>query len=559
MPIRDEMANKDDARRVRDVFPRTYALWLLIRGGSRRSAKYVSSSVAMPSAWTTAVLAGGLALFLSILLLLVDPPPEASLSSTQAHRLVSPGAGAPPLEVAILHGQFPAGWEERLEELWVSQPVREAVQPTSLLAFDQWQAARAQPLPFDAPASHDFEPYYLKAEFVDFDQLTAAVSADEAPLSGSNPVVLRGLALDIERGPAVPATNGALAYTLHVRNTGSDAVDHIRVVETLPQVERVTDVVPPAAISPDGALVWELSAVAPQEERVLTITLMPDSETAALNTVAALDIESQFAVATLVRPAGNLELFSPEPEPADLALPEMTPDEPMPAFIDEPIVSAPVDEPVVPPDESAAERAAAESVDPFGSSQEAAPEDAVIPSWILEDDDGPPAPRSERPSTTLPPAADPVMVDPAPAEPQTHLPSQPPEEEEGWSPTPRPAPLDAVQPQPLLDLRTRSQTTAAAGEIVTTVFEISNRGDAPAEEVLLTVHLGPGLKHKHGDTIEHHIATLAPGETRTARLYTRATAAGPARFDAILSHAGESDDEQSHAVRIAAPGSRFAP
>jgi hypothetical protein len=28
-----------------------------------------------------------------------------------------------------------------------------------------------------------------------------------------------------------------------------------------------------------------------------------------------------------------------------------------------------------------------------------------------------------------------------------------------------------------------------------------------------------------------------------------------ARFDAVLSHAGERDDEQSHAVRIAAPKS----
>jgi uncharacterized repeat protein (TIGR01451 family) len=399
----------------------------------------------------------------------------------------------------------------------------------------------------------NFEPYYLKAEFVDFDQLTAAVSADELPVAGSNPVALRGVALHVERSEAVPATNGSVVYELHVQNTGYDPVDHIRVIETLPQVERVIDVVPPAAISPDGALVWQLSAIGPQEERVLTVTLMPDTD-APLNTIAALDVESQFAVATLVRPAESLDLFSPEPEPAELALPEMPVEsETAPAFIEEPIVSAPADEPVVLPDETVAGPAATGSFDPSGSEAAAPDDEPVVPSWILEEDDGPPV-RNQRPSSTLPPAEEPVIEEPIPVEPELTLPEEPAPEEQGWSPTPRPVPLDPVQPpQPLLSLKTRSQTTAATGDVVTTVFEISNSGEGTADEVLLTVHLAPGLRHKHGDTVEHHITTLGPGETRTATLYTRAAAAGVARFDAVLSHAGESDDEQSHAVRVGAP------
>jgi hypothetical protein len=551
------MANSNDARRLRDVFPTFYALGLLIRGSSRRSAKYVQESVALPSAWTTAVLAGGLALFLSVLLLLVDPPPEASLSSMQPQGLLSPATGEPlPLEVQIVHGQFAPGWEERLEELWVSRPVIDVVQPSTLLAFDQWNAARTQPPVLTTPDAQEFEPYFLTAEFVHFDQLTAAISADELPAAGSDPVALRGLSVAVERSSAVPSASGGIEYALHVRNAGYDVVDHVRVIETLPRVERVIDVVPPAVISPDGALVWELSAIGPREERVLTITLMPGTDTT-LDTIAALDIESQFTVATLVRPAGNLELFSPEPEPADLALPEMPfESETAPAFIDEPIVSAPAEEPVVLPEETAAEPAPTDPFDPFGSEPAAPPEEPVIPSWILEEDDGPPA-RNTRPSTTLPAADEPVIEESIPVEPEMALPEEP-EEDQGWSSTPRPVPLDPVQaPQPLLSLRTRSQTTAAAGDVVTTVFEISNTGDGAADEVLLTVHLAPGLKHKHGDTVEHHIATLGPGETRTARLYTRAAATGVARFDAVLSHAGESDDEQSHAVQIAVPNSRI--
>ena len=276
------MPTKDDSWRWRDAFPTAFAAWLSLRGGSRRSAKFVSQSIEVPSAWTTAVLAGGLALGLSIILLLIDPPPDASLSSGQALGLMSAqadGASTPPLELAIVHGDFPLAWDERLEELWASQPSREDFNPAFPLAFDRWSATQARALTVDAPASQYFEPYFLKAEFIEFDQLTAAVSAAEVPAPGATSVVLHDLAVLVERGPAVPTSGGAVAYSLHVYNPGREPAGHVRIIETLPEVERVIDVVPPAVMTTDGALVWELSELAPFEERVLTITLMPGERT----------------------------------------------------------------------------------------------------------------------------------------------------------------------------------------------------------------------------------------------------------------------------------------
>ena len=538
------MPTKDDSWRWRDVFPTTYAAWLSVRGGSRRSAKFVSQSIEVPSAWTTAVLAGGLALCLSIVLLLVDPPPDASLSSGQTLGLMSAGTDAafpPPLELAIVHGGLPLAWDERLEELWASQPSGDEFNPAFPLAFDNWSAAQSPSLTVAATAPQEFEPYYLKADFIEFDQLTAAVSAAESPAPGASAVALHDLAVFVERGPATPTEGGAVAYTLRVRNSGREPAGHVRVIETLPEVERVIDVVPPAAITPDGALVWELSELAPFEERVLTITLMPGEQTT-LETVAAVDVESQFSVVTIVHPAQTVEPFRPTFDPIDLALPAFDEPavEPAPALFDEPIVDAPVEESPVAMPADPPEEEPVNAFDPFDSAPAAADEPPVMPSWLLEENEAPPAIADERPVPDFPAFDEPVVEEPAP--------------EPDWDPTPRPVPLDPVQPpRPLLSLKARSQATAATGDVVTTVFEIVNDGDAPAEGVLLTVHLDPALKHKHGATVEHHIDQLAPGESRTATLYTRAAREGIAKFDAVLSHAGQDDDAHEYAVRITLP------
>lgn len=539
------MPTKDDSWRWRDVFPTTYAAWLSLRGGSRRSAKFVSQSIEVPSAWTTAVLAGGLALCLSIVLLLVDPPPDASLSSGQTLGLMSAdteqAAAISPLELAIVQGDFPPAWDEQLEELWASQPSSDDFNPGFSLAFDNWSATRSPSLTVDATASQNFEPYYLKADFVEFDQLTAVVSAAESPAPGAAAVALHDLAVLVERGPAVPTDGGAVAYSLHVYNSSRETAGHVRVIETLPEVERVVDVVPPAAITPDGALIWELSELAPFEERVLTITLMPGEQTT-LDTVAAIDVESQFSVVTLVHPAETVEPFSPTPDPIDLALPSIDEPavEPAPASFDEPFVDAPVEESPVAMPADLPEEEPVNAFDPFGPSPAPADEAPVMPSWLLEEDEAPPAIADERPVPEFPTFDEPVVEEPVP--------------EPDWNPTPRPVPLDPVQPpRPLLSLKARSQATAATGDVVTTVFEIVNEGDAPAEGVLLTVHLDPALKHKHGETVEHHIDQLAPGESRTATLYTRAAREGIAKFDAVLSHAGQDEDAQEYAVRITLP------
>ena len=168
------------------------------------------------------------------------------------------------------------------------------------------------------------------------------------------------------------------------------------------------------------------------------------------------------------------------------------------------------------------------------------PMSAGAAQLLLDEDAAPPAIADERPVPDFPTFDEPVVQEPV-LEPD-------------WNPTPRPIPIDSVQPaRPLLSLKARSPATAATGDVVTTVFEIINDGDAPAEGVLLTVHLAPALKHKHGETVEHRIEQLGPGESRTATIYMRAAQEGIAKFDAVLSLGGQDEDAHEYAVRITLP------
>jgi hypothetical protein len=130
-------------------------------------------------------------------------------------------------------------------------------------------------------------------------------------------------------------------------------------------------------------------------------------------------------------------------------------------------------------------------------------------------------------------------------------------EEPAWAP--RTLPMDDWKspPRPMLSVKARSPSAVHRGEIVTAYYDIKNTGNAPAEDVVLTVRLPEELLHKHGAVVEHRIERLGPGESRRARLQARARSTGTARLDAKLSH-GDQDDELA-AVSIRVVGQSAAP
>jgi uncharacterized membrane protein len=104
-------------------------------------------------------------------------------------------------------------------------------------------------------------------------------------------------------------------------------------------------------------------------------------------------------------------------------------------------------------------------------------------------------------------------------------------------------------PRPILSVKARSPDAVLRGEIVTAYYDITNIGNAPADDVVLTVHLPEELLHKHGDVVEHRIERLEPGESRRARLLARARSTGMARVDATLSH-GDQNKQTAVSIRV---------
>lgn len=110
------------------------------------------------------------------------------------------------------------------------------------------------------------------------------------------------------------------------------------------------------------------------------------------------------------------------------------------------------------------------------------------------------------------------------------------------------------QPQPNVSMTVEPNTTATAGSEWSTVFTVTNSGDASAYDVAIEIDLPRHLRHQHGTSIRHHIAELAPGETRTARLIAIAEITGTPQFDADLSVGNVVIDQQTIGLSITSSG-----
>jgi uncharacterized repeat protein (TIGR01451 family) len=68
--------------------------------------------------------------------------------------------------------------------------------------------------------------------------------------------------------------------------------------------------------------------------------------------------------------------------------------------------------------------------------------------------------------------------------------------------------------------------TATRGGAVTFRIQVANYSDQTIERIIVSDRLPPGLECPHGDKVECDVAVLAPGETKTIDLETRAVATG---------------------------------
>ncbi|REJ97235.1 MAG: hypothetical protein DWQ34_02615 [Planctomycetota bacterium] len=507
------MPNHHRVWRWRDEFPQLFAAAWYTKRSALRSARWARDSLIMPSAWTTAVLAGALALLLTVLLLIADPPPEAAVPPTTADDdslppvllVEQPAADdvtpPPALDLSVDRLGFDFEWDQQQALLWTSVPVGEPALPPAFRPPDDWRPATPRSTVADSNTAIDFEPYYLRATLSESDE-NPFLPASDGPMSPFGPAPARNLQIEVSALPGRPGdSNQVVVQSVLVRNPGNEPIEQVFVRQKLPAVELVIDVDPPAAITPDGDLIWELMDMAPGEERPLLVTMhLPAGEEA--ETVTQVDVQSQIGVTTTVS-----EPLSPEPINTDLDLPLIAQPErsPRPQVFDpEPEITLP-------------DRVLPESFPGSPVSATQSRDDAVVPAALPE----------ELPMLVMP----------------EDRPDQPA--------LPRPLPLDPVRPPtPLLSITANSPESAKPGDVVATVFEVVNTGDAPAYDLVLTVHVAPQLQHKHGEIVEHHIDRIAPGEQHTARLLTRAKSSGTARVKAVLMHSGDGSKQHWAVVRV---------
>jgi uncharacterized repeat protein (TIGR01451 family) len=100
-------------------------------------------------------------------------------------------------------------------------------------------------------------------------------------------------------------------FMIKVRNAGSAAAQGVEIHDTVPQGTQLLNTAPPAKAGADGALVWELGAMKPGEEKTVELELLPTSE-GEIGSVATVHFHAEASVRTLAtKPMLNIEVFGP--------------------------------------------------------------------------------------------------------------------------------------------------------------------------------------------------------------------------------------------------------
>jgi uncharacterized repeat protein (TIGR01451 family) len=118
--------------------------------------------------------------------------------------------------------------------------------------------------------------------------------------------------LSIEKqAPAEIQVGKPAMFTITVRNTGSVVAQDVEVHDVVPKGTRLAGTSPKAAMGAAGALVWDLGALKPSEEKTVQVQLMPLSE-GEIGSTASVHFRAEATARTLAtRPALALRVSGP--------------------------------------------------------------------------------------------------------------------------------------------------------------------------------------------------------------------------------------------------------
>jgi hypothetical protein len=108
--------------------------------------------------------------------------------------------------------------------------------------------------------------------------------------------------------------------------------------------------------------------------------------------------------------------------------------------------------------------------------------------------------------------------------------------------------------EPPLHLEVLAPSRVSPGQQCLIHFKVTNKGSLPLEDVIIRAVLPAGLSHVKGRSLDYHIQSLAPGETQTASLTTRADTVGMAVLGADLIVGGATLKTATARVAIRMPG-----
>ncbi|TWT55320.1 hypothetical protein KOR42_29480 [Thalassoglobus neptunius] len=261
-------------------------------------------------------------------------------------------------------------------------------------------------------------------------------------------------------------------YRILVTNDSLNDIDAVVVNEQLTSIQDVQSVRPLAAVN-GSSLEWTIENLAAGETRELSVSVLPQN---------AAPIETH----TTVRAISSI---------GALATVELPPEE----DLQPPVLLTEEEEEILP----------------------------VFPEV---------EPRSEpRPSPEPEVSGEPIVTSPPPvARPVETTPIEPMIEEPVIEEPIVEEPVAEPVRAPILKLAIEDPSTLEIGENLSLDFTVTNIGNAPAENVLLVAHLSDEFRHKHGETVQHTIERLEPGEVRHAVLRARTTTTGQGHLHTSL-------------------------
>lgn len=318
------MSNPDRIPRPRHLFPEMAALLIQGKRGLLRVKWGLRDDHDWFPAWSIGSIAGVSGVLLAVLLFFMKDPHLAAAPADP--NTIAPLKNDPVVVPVLTVDQFPA-----------LQPARSSLFQSTLVrtqlpyVWDQTEVAvrESRPKRMQEPFIKDFwtttdqyrsvndtfRPYFIQGATVPIAPSYVTASAHRTIFDGVESTREQGLLIE-KLMRSETSTGAVFTYEIHVTNRTNDPIDHVVVRERLPAIQRVSKVVPPAAVQGDE-LVWSLGRLPGREMKRLVVTLIPDS---------AEKIETVTTVENVSR-VGGIAKVSP-PAAAELPEPELLPVEP---------------------------------------------------------------------------------------------------------------------------------------------------------------------------------------------------------------------------------------